>query len=1281
MAKPGQVIPTILSQAASMDYGFAVVPDTTPTPRPLALPVVVPSIVADTTITVDLTSYVLLGFAPLSRIDFTYTGTNLTVTKAGNSLTIYCKPTAPNLATEIISYTATDGTGRTSNASTVTLTVSGFIAPTITGSSYGLIPGQTRAISLSSLITRGTYSINTVEIVSNSAPVTASVTSGTEITLSAADTQGTASGTLVLRVKDSQGNYSANANFTVSVTNSIPVATNFSTPVATLGNVTLDLTARVSDPDGNLATLSNTTVNIGTAPTKGTAVVQANGTIIYTNTSGSGSDTFTYRVQDKAGAYSSYATVTVNIAAVNVAPVAPDIGTIDVNVAAAPIAIDLRDYATDANGDTLTFSITSGATIGVSSIAGGVITFTPPDTLADPLASDLMTNPFDKTSCHHCPISDAVVFGIPGGTANPTNASPTYDADGKTFQEGDLSPLVWADPDIPRSGNVAQITSKSGDGQKKYLWKVGSPTTTRTTNVTGQGNVTDTFPVNDLIYGGAVKYPPDSGEGNIVLWPKDGAAADVAVWYYKFRAGSNSASDRKEWPISGLDTKEFGSSGSGASSIKWPSMILRAFEISGANPKIQHALQCASCNKTGPDNGATEDWQILAFDRSVWPSYGRDGTARMGVGWFPYGTTFSIPTWLKSCRDSTTASPVRVKVPTSLDASGYIDVALNLTTLGKAFFDCLYNYGLRSVDGSDVGVAGTEGTPGKGGKMQIRCDQGMTTALQDLVDAEFRKLMGQKSDGSGARDPTKFCVIFPVRNPRKHHGTPSLHTDGTYYLGGGGPRTAGAINTAWNSPYTLAGGPAATPQTTTITYKATDPGALYDTGVITIRVNPQPPELPTFLRTIKVTNRTQLDAALAGNFSGLTTVPSGATGPLRAGDMIELDDGAYGADLSVTSSVGIWVKAKNNQKATLTGKIDAAGSGNTIWGLKTTGTGSALNISGANGSLIRCSVSGSRPGAGGTVGTLSGVNPKVLFCTFSDLQGKALAAIPPTAWMVPATNSPAQKPLIWGCYFNNKLPSGTTGESAIWLGDAPTAGNNASPTAATPYGYTSQYNMGGYVGRCRFEKYNVQTGATADVEDATVRVQCSRNKVIGNTFIDTNFLSLSYGSNNEATSNWFEVASYPETHGISVSGDNAVVRDNKLVSSSGYIRVLAGNQLDDLGSTSPQTSNAWTSSASSNIVNATNATLSRNYGVIRIGDVVNSSCNIPATGTEVQEHISGTIEVQQNYSATWGTITAGRLENGSTYSPDADATANPPNKWASTSVGVNATWVAPPTSW
>ncbi|GGK09086.1 hypothetical protein GCM10009304_39030 [Pseudomonas matsuisoli] len=129
---------------------------------------------------------------------------------------------------------------------------------------------------------------------------------------------------------------------------------------------------QASDPDGDALTFS---LAANGGPAHGTLVLNADGTFVYRpDANYNGPDRFTYVVRDADGGLTQ-ATVTLNVAAVNDAPVAGPNST-STN-AATPVTIDVLANATDADGDTLTV-------IGVRADNGtvvintdGTLTYTP----------------------------------------------------------------------------------------------------------------------------------------------------------------------------------------------------------------------------------------------------------------------------------------------------------------------------------------------------------------------------------------------------------------------------------------------------------------------------------------------------------------------------------------------------------------------------------------------------------------------------------------------------------------------------------------------------------------------------------------------------------------------------------------------------------------------------------------------------------------------------------------------------------------------------------------
>ncbi|GAB3931220.1 CshA/CshB family fibrillar adhesin-related protein [Mucilaginibacter myungsuensis] len=173
------------------------------------------------------------------------------------------------------------------------------------------------------------------------------------------------------------GTYTGKDNFTYTITRngstSLPIAVTVNIkPVASPDAVFADITAptiiTVKANDGNSATNSTVTV---TAPTNGTATVNANGQVIYTPNPGySGPDSFTYRLTTPDGVVSDPVTVTVTVTA------AAGVADTDTTPFNTPITTNVRanDGASQA---TATVAATNGSHGTTVVNANGTVTYTP----------------------------------------------------------------------------------------------------------------------------------------------------------------------------------------------------------------------------------------------------------------------------------------------------------------------------------------------------------------------------------------------------------------------------------------------------------------------------------------------------------------------------------------------------------------------------------------------------------------------------------------------------------------------------------------------------------------------------------------------------------------------------------------------------------------------------------------------------------------------------------------------------------------------------------------
>ena len=177
---------------------------------------------------------------------------------------------------------------------------------------------------------------------------------------------------------------------TVSLTvaaaaNQVPTAVNQG-PFTVTNNTPLTLTAaQLLSNDTTPNTGATLSVNSVSAATNGTAVLNANGTVTFTPTTGySGAASFGYNVKDTTGAISNTATVSLTVTApvtVNQAPTAVNDGpfTVTKNTPLTLTAAQLvgNDIAPN-TGDTLGVSWVGGAYNGTAVLnANGTVTFTP----------------------------------------------------------------------------------------------------------------------------------------------------------------------------------------------------------------------------------------------------------------------------------------------------------------------------------------------------------------------------------------------------------------------------------------------------------------------------------------------------------------------------------------------------------------------------------------------------------------------------------------------------------------------------------------------------------------------------------------------------------------------------------------------------------------------------------------------------------------------------------------------------------------------------------------
>src|SRR5205814_1508585 len=160
------------------------------------------------------------------------------------------------------------------------------------------------------------------------------------------------------QAKDAAGALSKVATVTMTVTavNDVPVAANDAYSVnedTTLAIAAPGVLGNDTDPDAG----DTRTAVLASGPANGTLTLNADGSFTYTpSLNFNGTDSFTYKAKDAAGAVSDAATVTITVNAVNDVPTITDIvnQTVDEDIATAALAFTIGDVETAATVLTVT---------------------------------------------------------------------------------------------------------------------------------------------------------------------------------------------------------------------------------------------------------------------------------------------------------------------------------------------------------------------------------------------------------------------------------------------------------------------------------------------------------------------------------------------------------------------------------------------------------------------------------------------------------------------------------------------------------------------------------------------------------------------------------------------------------------------------------------------------------------------------------------------------------------------------------------------------------------
>ena len=214
--------------------------------------------------------------------------------------------------------------------------------------------------------------------------------------------------------------------------NEAPTGTNASFTVDEDDSLAIDLAPLFTDVDGDALTYS-----VATAPTLGTASID--GSILTYTPAADANGANTIIVEAADGTVATRATLSIDVRPVNDAPVGTDSsvamdedGSVDV---------DLTTLFTDVDGDILTYSVATAPTLGLASITGSTLTFTPTadangaDTLvveaSDADASATATLTLDVRPVNDAPVAgDETFAAFPGDPLDVDLAAIASDVDG-----------------------------------------------------------------------------------------------------------------------------------------------------------------------------------------------------------------------------------------------------------------------------------------------------------------------------------------------------------------------------------------------------------------------------------------------------------------------------------------------------------------------------------------------------------------------------------------------------------------------------------------------------------------------------------------------------------------------------------------------------------------------------------------------------------------------------------------------------------------------------------
>jgi Ca2+-binding RTX toxin-like protein len=303
----------------------------------------------------------------------------------------------------------------------------------------------------------------------------------------------------------------ATVSLTVLPVNDAPVAVDDAATVAEDGSVSVPVLGNDSDVDGDA--LSVTSVG---APAHGTAVLQGDGTVLYTpGANYNGGDSFSYSISDGNGG-SDAASVSLTVTPVNDPPVATDSSAL----VAEDTPEDVPLNATDIDGDPLTYAIVTAPAHGTLSGSGSTRTYTPARHYSGPDSFTFKAN--DGTVDSNVATVSITVTRRDPATVNINDVSTQEGDAGETDAVFTISisqpPLDTVVIDAASTDGTAHEPGDYGAMSTRLTFDAGQSSKTVVVKVHGDtlDEPDENFVVNLTVVSGDVVLGDGQGEGTIV---------------------------------------------------------------------------------------------------------------------------------------------------------------------------------------------------------------------------------------------------------------------------------------------------------------------------------------------------------------------------------------------------------------------------------------------------------------------------------------------------------------------------------------------------------------------------------------------------------------------------------------------------------------------------------------------------------------------------------------------------------------------------------------------